>query len=213
MNFWQNFAAIFFLLISSCSSFDNSNEAFEKKYRKEVAKITKERAPKDQQKKPIVFTSTPPSEAELMEDIVGEGEYYPYADIAKLGDKPRYENLPNGEIYQQMKSQNPANNLPPNIFEITYNTVLHPPFQMIGAEFDVIQIPDHDAYGVATAMSDKNYLLVSGEALQRSVDKINSEKTAIDAEINNILVAEKKRLARKRKAEKIFGENLQNSSN
>ncbi len=206
MRFWRkNFLPVFlFFVVASCTSTDEqANKIFEKKYGAEVLKIQAERTPPKE--KPQMMHSSPPSAAEVQEILARDQDFYPYVDIAKFGEKFPQSYAPNAETYEQLRAANPSNSLPPNIFEVTYNTALYPPFQRIGAEFDTIQVPVADVYGVKTAMSDKAYLLAGGDAMKRSIDLINNEKTAQDVEISEVLIKEKKRLERERKTAKIFG--------
>jgi hypothetical protein len=194
------------LLFSSCSSSQNINEAFEKKYGKEIQKIKDTRAPIKESNQQIVFI-TPPTEEEITASIAAESDYYPYVDVSKFGEKMPQHYLPNAEIYEQTKANNPANSLPSQMFEITYSTTLYPAFRKTGTEFDRIEIPPSDVYGVKTEMSGKPYLLAGGDSLQKTIDQISAEKTADDIEFSRILVKEQKQLHRQEKMEKIFGKN------
>lgn len=207
--FGRVFTALSFcFLIVSCAQekLEDRNEDFMKKYGAQVGVINKERAPPAGMPDPTkqVTNSSAPS----MEQIAAEtaNDYYPYVDIANLGDKVPQIHLPNAEFYGQEKGKNPSNTPPADMFEITYNTKLSPPFRRRGAEFDVIKIPPYDVYGVKTAMSEKTYLLPGGQDMQQAVDLIEVQKTSQDDEIGAILVAEKKQIIRKRKMVKMLGE-------
>ncbi len=211
MGVFQKFSfQIFFLasllqLTQACSS-SNINDGFEKKYGKEVKKIKAERVPTEQNNKEVTILTTP-TPAEIESYSSSPLNYYPYADISKFGEKLPQNYLPTAEIYEQSKANNPANSLPPNIFEISYNTNPYPPFQKAGFEFDTIKIPPSDIYGVKTAMTEKPYLLAGGDSLQKSVDQINSERTAEDIEMSQALIREQKQLRHQQKMVEIFGKN------
>jgi hypothetical protein len=194
------------LLLPSCSSSQNINEAFEKKYGKEIKKIKVARAPIKESNQQVVFI-TPPTEEEITASIAAESDYYPYVDVSKFGEKMPQHYLPNAETYEQTKANNPANSLPSNMFEIAYNTTLYPAFRKTGTEFDRIEIPPTDVYGVKTEMSEKPYLLAGVDSLQKAIDQVSAEKTADDIEFSHILVKEQKQLHRQEKMEKIFGKN------
>lgn len=208
MKFWRSFFAkwncrksyLLLLFIFSCSSVSDVNDSFRKKYSRRVEEIKSTRIEPKREKNEVMYSPAPTED-----DIRSNSDnYYSYVDISKLGEKAAQNNLPSGETYEQLKAGNPSNSLPPDIFEVTYNTALHPPFQRIGVEFDTIRVPESDVYGVTTKMSDKAYLLVGGDAMQNTVDLINSHKTADDIEISKILVTEKKQLERNKKMNKIF---------
>jgi len=211
MKFLQNFSLQFFLFLSllcsfsSCAPKTDINSAFNKKYGKEVQQTKIERTPSKEMNHETSY-STPPTEEEVIRSLAATSEYFPYVDVAKFGEKVPQSYLPNGEVYELSRAKNPANALPPNMFEIAYNTAVHPPFRRVGIEFDTITIPPEDVYGVKTEMSDKSYLLAGGDAMQKSIDKINNEKTADDIEMSEILIKEQKQLKRKQKMVKIFGQ-------
>ena len=199
---------IFFILItSSCAKKLSINQSFQKKYGKQVERIKVERTPPKQLAEDNVVERGPSAEDwRNSEKIAGE-EYYAYVDVTKFSEDRMPQNfLPNGESYQNARAENPSNKLPEGMFEIAYNTNLHSPFRIIGAEFDGIEIPAEDAYNVKTAMSEKPYFLVGNEKLQRNINQINSQKTSQDIEISQILIKEEKQLKRKQKMIKIFGQ-------
>lgn len=216
MGFWKKFSQKFYtilitissllFLLPSCSKQLNINETFEKKYGKEIEKIKVERAQAKESKQQVTSSMAPTAE-EVARDIVAESDYYPYVDVSKFGEKTPQNYLPNAESYEQTKANNPANSLPANMFEITYNTTLHPPFRKNDDAFDAIKIPPSDVYGVKTAMSEKAYLLAGNDVVQKTIDQINAEKTREDIEISHILIKEQKQLRRQEKMEKMFGKN------
>ena len=196
------------LLFSACSSdSDKPNNSFNKKYHEEIQKINEKRKPDKQVNQEKMF-SRPPTPEEVNEDLASRIEYYPYVDIVELGEKHEQGNLPNHETYEQSRANNQQNSLSPNVFEPNYNLVLYPPFHKIGAEFDVIEVPKLDAFGVTTEMANKSYLLAGGNSLQRAVDSINSKKTNDDVELSKMLVQEKKKMQRQNKTKQIFGQNF-----
>jgi hypothetical protein len=198
------FAALtLMILLSSCSlGLEKSNQDFIKKYQEEISQINQQRTPDKETKNETLF-SAPPTREEVVKELANKAEYYPYSDISLIGDSPREEALPNRETYELSKAKNPNNSLPTNIFEISYNLNLYPPFRRIGAEFDGIEIPQKDAFGVATNLSEKNYLLIGNNSLQRNIDKINSEKSDGDIEVTKMLVAEKKKILKQQKSNQL----------
>lgn len=210
MKLLQKFLPEFlFLLLSfllfSCSTPDTQNAVFEEKFGAGFEKIKAERTPAKGSDSKIVVLQAPT--AADLRDMANESNQndYSYVDVSKFGEKIPQAALPNGEFYEQARMQNPSNALPPDLFEIGYNTQVHPAFRRTGAEFDNISVPPADVYGVKTEMSEKPYLLAGNDSLQKSIIGINSEKTADDIEISEILIREQKQLKRKQKMQEIFG--------
>jgi hypothetical protein len=192
-----NFLFYIFLL-SSCAA-PSVNEDFNNKYGGQIDRIKMERAPAGSD---IVSGSfAAPSQLEVMKE---SGDYYPYADVTKFGEKIPQSYLPGSETYDLSRNNN-SSSLPADVFELKYNLALSPQFRRIGLEFDNIKIPEADVYGVKTAMSDKTYISPGGEILQKTIDKVEADKSEEDADMSQILVAEKKQISRKKKMEKIFG--------
>ncbi len=214
MKFLQRFLLKFLLPafcfagIFSCSSPKNINETFEQKFGKKIEKIKAERTPPKSSKNEI--TSSPAPVLNDLHDPDSSGQnknYYAYVDVTKFDEKTPQYYFPNGESYEQEVAKNPSNSLPQNMFDVSYNTALYPPFRRIGAEFDRIEVPEKDAYGVKTAMSEKPYLLAGNDSLQKNIDQIISEKNADEIEFSETLIREQKQLKRKEKMVKIFGRN------
>jgi len=195
--------SLFCLVSCSKSETGEINKVFEQKYGKEVARIRAERAPENDLQG--AMTSSVPIQSDDDDHHPGYG-YYAYVDVAKFGEKIPQAYLPNGESYEQERSKNPSNSLPSNMFEVSYNTTLYPPFHRVGAEFDGIKIPAADVYGVKTEMSEKSYLLAGNDSLQKNIDYTIAAKTDDDIEISEILIREQKQLKRKQKMLKIFGQ-------
>lgn len=197
------FAGVF-----SCSSPQNINEVFEQKFGKQVGKIKAERTPPKGSKGEVISSPVPVLNDLHDSDSSGQNKnYYAYVDVTKFHEKTPQYYFPNGESYEQEAAKNPSNSLPQNMFDVSYNTALYPPFRRIGAEFDRIEVPEKDAYGVKTAMSEKPYLLAGNDSLKRNIDQIISEKNADEIEFSETLIREQKQLKRKEKMVKIFGRN------
>lgn len=91
-----------------------------------------------------------------------------------------------------------------DIFDLNYDTNPQGPFVVRGAEFDSIQIPEADFYGVKSSLSAKQYLLVGNKALQKNIDTINDKKVSYDDELSAILVKEQKELQRQKRFNELF---------
>lgn len=177
------------------------NADFEKKFKEDVSRINSDRTSDSISSKVTVMQSPSPYEINAQ-----NRDYYAYVDVNKFNDKAPETYLPNGESYEQTRGSNPSNSVPPDMFEITYNLGLYPAFRRAGAEFDRIEIPPEDVYGVKTKLSDKEYLLAGNDSMQKAVDQINAQKTAQDIANSEILIAERKALRRKQQMQKTFGE-------
>lgn len=197
--------SLFSLALFSCANkVPDMNQAFEEQYGGEVEAIRQQRVAQKVDNQAVTF-STPPTQEELIIEAAKNGAYQPYNDIAKFGDAPPQIYLPSAEVYEQ-ESAKASGALPSDMFYISYKTDLYPAFRPSGSEFDGIPIPSQDAYGVKTEMSQKPYLLVGNDSLQRSVDKINGERTRSDTKISEILIKEQRQQKQKEKMAKIFGQ-------
>jgi hypothetical protein len=177
----------------SCSKENKYNANFEKKYKDQVDLINKQR------RSPLIENA--PQANKVIN--VTEKDYTQYVDINQF-DVPLKEYLPNREVYDNLSQANPSNSLPKNIFELSYNLGTHVPFSTKGQEFDLIEIPANDSYGIATNASEKEYLLASIESVQESIDLINSQRSESDIAISKSIIAETKDLIRKNKTKKIL---------
>lgn len=193
---------IYFLLLiltlESCQyNEDPSNEQFRKKYNKQVKEINKER-------------DTPPEKDPLTKNIdqllkpsgqddnfSSKSNSFDYVGINHFGSNQK-KYFPDYETYEQSKFSGPESKFSPKIFEIGYNTYLNQPFAVSGVEFDFIEIPESDSFGVKSSSNDKNYTLVPIKSLQEAIRTINQTKTAEDIEFSKKLIIDKKSLIRKK---------------
>lgn len=211
MGSWQKFSFKFlFLLIcaallASCFStkLPSVNENFEKKYGEEVYKMNSDRVSGSASNQITVMQSPTPADVNA---ALASRDYYAYVDVNKFNEKAPETYLPNGESYEQTKAASPANSLPADMFEVTYNLGLYPAFRRAGAEFDRIPIPPQDVYGVKTEMSEKSYLLAGNDSMQKAVDHMITAKTSDDIENSEILIKERKQQRREHRMVKTFGE-------
>lgn len=198
LNFSASFVCniiLVILLISlgSCSSNAvDSNKNFQEKYSANIAKIKAERVePKSAQSSDTKLNFTSPIDQDFSRYTNDNTQKFP-------------------EFYstQQFANQPVAPSgfrMPAEMFENNYNPTIASPFRKIGVEFDAINIPNQDAYGIKSEMSKKEYLLMSRGLLQKNVDQINAQKSADDIKNSEELIAEQRKLKRKIKMIKIFG--------
>lgn len=185
------------LIISSCKTFTNPNENFQGKFEEQLEMMRLQRTLFDGD---ISESSAPPTMEELIKQNPNAA---PYVDVKKFGEQPSQNFINNLETYD-LSAPLPGG-LPSDVFEIKYNLALYPAFRRVGLEFDTIRVPRYDAYGVPTRMSDKNYSLLGGRILQKTVDEIHRDKASYDNEISEILIAKRKENMRRKQTEKIFG--------
>jgi hypothetical protein len=209
------FLASFVFCLFGCFGKPGVNDVFEKKYGKEIEKISLQRTPPKTSSKNDSKLNFETPVAPIFNDPARSvnsayEQYYANVDAEEYaGTQPR-NFFPDAGVYSQGK--NAPGSLPQNMFDIIYHTRLSPPFRRSGFEFDLINIPPRDAYGVVTAMSEKEYLLVGNASLQKNIDKIHSDKTAEDIEMSEILIKEQRQLRRRQKMIKVFGpDSLQQS--
>ncbi len=192
-NFPKIFVCFTLCILFSCSkSVFKSNEVFESKYGDNVKMINSLR-----QDKTVI-------------DITNKRDFT--AELENNDSRYTNQNVTISEQYstQQFYNQAPNNSGfsgPREMFDVNYAQTINTPFRKIGAEFDVIEIPPQDAYGVKVGMQNKEYLLVSRKLLQRNIDQINQERTKEDIENSNVLISEQKSLKRRARMIKIFGSN------
>jgi hypothetical protein len=207
--FFRKFTKIklFFLLItlSSCAkNIASVNDMFVKKYGQKVKEINQERVlPKNIANE--IVSSVPPTKEEISDYIASQEKYQGYVPIYHVGEYVPKQYFPNRATMDEMSRNNPANNVPPDIFEVRYNNFNNPPFSNSGAEFDMVMVPSQDAYGNRSIATEKKYLLIANNEIQNAVTKINQKRSDDDFEFSKILVKEKKQQIKQRKNEQIFG--------
>lgn len=207
--FFRKFAKIrlFFslILLSSCVQKNPSvNDMFVKKYGQKVKEINQERVlPKNIANE--IVSSVPPTKEEISDYIASQEKYQGYVPIYHVGEYVPKQYLPNRATMDEMSKNNPANNVPPDIFEVRYNSFNNPPFSNSGLEFDMVLVPSRDAYGNKSIATEKKYLLIANNEIQNAVTKINQKRSEDDFEFSKILVKEKKQKMKQRKNEQIFG--------
>ena len=196
------------ICFSSCSTKNSEiNKAFNKKYGEEIDKIRVARTPpaKKSKTKQTKLNFSPARIGDWDDPDAPESasyrQYYANVDLEEYEQTLPRNFFPDGQVHQKGKSQN---SLPRNIFKIRYYTKLSPPFRRSGVDFDAIRVPPQDAYGVTTAMSDKEYLLVGNGSLQKNIDQINSGRNSEDVEMSKILIKEQRQLRRRQKMVKVF---------
>lgn len=195
-SFFVNSAFIIALVgLASCRPNDDwdQNKTFSGRYSKDIEEIKASRID------PSTIKLDPNAKLEFTAPVDQNSARYTNNNVA----------VPEYYTTQQFSNQMVAPSgfqFPVEMFENNYNPPINSPFRKIGAEFDAIDVPRQDAYGVKAGMSEKEYLLVSRKLLQKNVDQINKQRTPDDVENSEILISEQKKLKRKEKMIKIFGQ-------
>jgi hypothetical protein len=198
------YLTIYFLSITialnSCQSpLDQAynNKKFEKIYSKDVNRINSERVfnEKENAQENLNTLLTPSSQEQRTSSVTNS---FDYVDISQIGAKKQEKYFPDYETYEHGKFSNPNNAFSPRIFEISYNTYLNQPFSRSGVEFDFIDIPEVDSFGIKSSSGNKNYTLVPIQSLQDAIKIINQSRTEEDLEFSKKLIVDKKILLRKK---------------
>ena len=92
------------------------------------------------------------------------------------------------------------------MFDLVYNPTINAPFVVSGLEFDTINIPERDYYGIASTLNDKRYVLAGNQVLQKNIDEVIKQQSAEDIELSEILIKEQRQLKKQQKLTKIFGD-------
>ncbi len=170
----------------------DSNKTFNSKFSKQVQEISQSRVePKN---------TTPETKLDFTSPVEQNSARYTNAVVAT----PEYYS--SQQFYNQAVSPSGFRD-PQEMFENSYAPTIGYPFRKIGGEFDEINVPSKDAYGIAVGMSDKEYLLVSRKLLQKNIDEINKERTSDDISNSEVLISEQSKIKRRIKTVKIFGPN------
>jgi hypothetical protein len=216
--FCKKVFAVFVLVLFcfSCSkNIASINNVFEKKYGEEVEKIRASRTPpKDSVDKNAKLNFALPTSENINSfsniEKSDYEQYYANVDLEEYNSVQPKEFLPDSASYEQAKLT--PENLPKNMFEINYITTVSPPFKRSGIDFDLINIPNQDFYGIKTAMTTKEYLLIGNDSLQKDIDYINQNKSSKEIEMTKILVKEQRQIRRNNKMIRVFGEQDSNLS-
>lgn len=122
--------------------------------------------------------------------------------------------LPNMITFKEGKKKVLSNKIPADVFEIKYNTTQHPPFQISGINFDLIHIPEKDAYGVLSTLEEKIYPLPPRNIVAKNVQQALSSRTDEDIEFSQELISENELIRKQIQVNKLyFAENNRNQLN
>jgi hypothetical protein len=197
--------ALLIINLTSCKLIfkeTSHNKKFEDQYSDDIEKIKQSRNAQTSPKEDLEKLLTPT----LQNDTNLDGSNsFDYVGMSHFGSNQK-KYFPDYETYEQGKFSNPSDQFSPKIFEISYNTYLNQPFTRSGVEFDFIEIPESDSFGIKSSSTNKNYTLIPMRSLQDSIEIINKSKTAEDIEFSKKLIVDKKFLIRKKNLER-FNEN------
>ena len=128
-------------------------------------------------------------------------------NAARLPPSPSAQNAGNNPANQAAAAKiTGQNNLPDDMFDLVYNPTINAPFVVSGLEFDTINIPERDYYGIASTLNDKRYVLAGNQVLQKNIDEVIKQQSAEDIELSEILIKEQRQLKKQQKLTKIFGD-------
>jgi hypothetical protein len=203
--YYKIYFSLLIINLTSCQLIfkePSHNKKFEDQYSNDIEKINKSRNMQATPEEDLEKLLTPT----LQNDTNSDGaNSFDYVGISHFGSNQK-KYFPDNETYEHGKFSNPSDQFSPKIFEIGYNTYLNQPFTKSGVEFDFIEIPESDSFGIKSSPDNKNYTLIPIRSLQDSIDIMNKSKTAEDIEFSKKLIVDKKSLIRKKNLER-YNEN------
>ena len=113
-------------------------------------------------------------------------------------------NSPTSQTYRMGKKGSASSKIPSDIFDIKYNTARHPPFQITGIDFDIIVIPNEDAYGVSSSLNEKSYPITGTNYIARNINSIISNRSDEDVEFSEELIQEQKLIKKQIAVAKLY---------
>lgn len=187
------FCLILFLF-ASCSQYENQasigNKNFKKKFSKDVKSINKDRVAKNKSDTMAVNFETPYDQFYFPQDS-NELTFDYYIGSVYFGQPFPTRSFPYYENYQPQQG---IGTDPQRIFEIAYNSTANKPFHRIGLEFDSINVPVVDKYGVSIYDNNKNYAFSQNDILQKNISNIKQQQGPNENFISQKLIGEKKEL-------------------
>lgn len=196
------------ILLSSCSNLErDANEKFMAQFESEVARIRSERSVPMEERPQQLQQAKMGEDWRNASDVLGITGTYKYksaeVDTSGLRVRTYEEYLPNQAVFEEGLKSNFRPKLPDDMFEIYY-VKNYPQFKNPGIEFDLIQVPQKDVYGIRTDLGDKEYLLVGNNAIQQNVDLIRGYHTKENNEIAKTLIKEQRARKRQKRINEIF---------
>ncbi len=192
----KNFTFLWLILLLSfsCSQYENQalkgNKSFKKKFSKEVKSINQNRIAKNKSDTMAVDFETPYDQFHFPQDE-NELTFDYYIGSIYFGQPFPPRSFPYYENYQPQQG---IGSDPQRIFEIAYNSTANKPFHRVGLEFDSINVPAVDKYGVSIYDNNKNYAFSQNDILQKNISNIKQQQSSVKNIISQKLIAEKKEL-------------------
>ncbi len=194
-----------FITLSSCAPNqdpDYMNAKFRETYSDQVEKILKD---KDIQRRSFDTTSTTKqhnfntdpkfklySQPSQIFSNDAPSNPNPIFETHKLYLKQPKPHYPTAQTYQEGLKNSAQYKIPDDIFDIKYNTSNHPPFQITGIDFDIIVVPQKDAFGVSSSLNEKQYPIVGNNYVTRNVNSIMRNRSEEDIEFTEELITQQK---------------------
>ena len=170
--YYRIYFSLIIISLTSCQLISEQsplNRKFKKQYSSDIKKINESRNAQATPKEDLAKLLTPT----LQDNNDSDGaNSFDYVGMSHFGSNQK-KYFPDYETYEQGKFSNPSDQFSPKIFEIGYNTYLNQPFTKSGVEFDFIEIPEFDSFGIKSSPANKNYTLIPIRSLQDSIDIIN----------------------------------------
>jgi hypothetical protein len=155
--------------LSCCYPYKNQakigNKNFKKKYGNDAKIINADRKPKKKSDTIATAFETPYQQHYFPQDDDERTLDY-YIGSVYFGQPFPYRSQP---YYEDYNTDNFSNN-PDKMFEIAYNNQPSKPFHRIGLEFDTINIPNQDKFGIAAYDNNKHYAINNNDYLQKNIE-------------------------------------------
>lgn len=186
-------------ICASCSNIaEQSNQHFLKTYEKDVGRINSNR------NDPVQTKQNSFENKRNWQDSIEIFNFYESTHTARTAridtskiklPEPPEESLPSMKTFKDGRTRD----LPDDMFHVSYNPYNFPnSYGRAKLSFDDIAIPSRDAFGIETALGEKNYQLINHKTLQRDIDFSKKNRSLEDVEISSELILEEKQAKRKK---------------
>jgi hypothetical protein len=185
--------------VGSCSTIsERSNKNFIKKYQKDVSRINSKR------NDPLRIDPSSFDPNRNWKESIEIFNFYESTETVRTAridtSKIKLPDPPD-EVFPSMKTflDGRMRDLPDDMFHVSYNPHNFPhSYGRPKLSFDDISMPSRDAFGVQTALGEKNYQLINHKTLQRDIDFVKKNRDLQDDQISAELILEQKQSKRRK---------------
>ncbi|MFT6106587.1 MAG: hypothetical protein ACJA0S_000172 [Rickettsiales bacterium] len=193
-------SALILLLIAICSCESMSerpNKNFLNKYQKDVSRINSQR------NDPAMMDPSGFDPNRNWKESIEILNFYESTETVRTAridtskiklPKPPEDVFPSMDTFLKGRTKD----LPEGMFGVSYNPYNFPhSYGSPKLSFDDIAIPSRNAFGIETALGEKEYQLINHKTLQRDIDLMKRNRDAEDAQISSDLILEEKQAKRR----------------